>query len=104
MDFMDLREGKKILTCYQTGNKHATSIMEKLLKKIKKKFKNSRTKFSLRSMCSLLPQSSSYYLKKKKKILSIAIIFRIFLEEPHRSFKKTIKKKISIWPLKKLLC
>ena len=40
MDFMDLREGEKILTCYQTGNKHATSIMEKLKK-------NSRTKFSL---------------------------------------------------------
>ena len=95
MDFLDLREEKKkILTCYQTRNKHATSIMEKLLKKIKiKKFKNSRTKFSLRSMCSLLPQSSSYYLKKKKKKLSIAIIFRIFLEEPHRSFKKTKKKK-----------
>ena len=42
MDFLDLREEKKkILTCYQTRNKHATSIMEKLLKKIKKKkFKN----------------------------------------------------------------
>ena len=37
MDFMDLREGKKILTCYQTGNKHATSIMEKLKKKVKNK-------------------------------------------------------------------
>ena len=37
MDFMDLREEKKkILTCYQTRNKHATSIMEKLLKKLKK--------------------------------------------------------------------
>ena len=36
MDFMDLREEKKkILTCYQTRNKHATSIMEELLKKIK---------------------------------------------------------------------
>ena len=34
MDFLDLREEKKkILTCYQTRNKHATSIMEKLLKK-----------------------------------------------------------------------
>ena len=82
MDFMDLIEEKKkkILTCYQTRNKHATSIMEKLLKKIKKKFKNSRTKFSLRSMCSLLPQSSSYYLKKKKKNIIdcnyISYIFR----------------------------
>ena len=43
-------------------------------------------------MCSLLPQSSSYYLKKKKKS-RIAILFCIFLEEPHRSYKKTLKKK-----------
>ena len=65
MDFVNLRDKKKKLTCYEIGNKHATSIMEKLLKK------KSRSKFSLkqresfyspflRSMCSLLSQSSSY--------------------------------------------
>ena len=65
MDFVNLRE-KYILTCYETGNKHATSIMEKTFKK-----KKSRTKFSLkqresfyspflRSVCSSLPQSSLY--------------------------------------------
>ena len=32
MDFVNLRE-KYILTCYETGNKHATSIMEKTFKK-----------------------------------------------------------------------
>ena len=35
MDFVNLREKKKKLTCYEIGNKHATSIMEKLLKKKK---------------------------------------------------------------------
>ena len=82
MDFVNLRE-KYILTFYETGNKLATSIMEKLKKK-KNSLKQRESFYSpfLRSMCSLLPQSSSYYLKKNKNknknkqtILRIAIIF-----------------------------
>ena len=84
------RRKKKILTCYQTRNKHATSIMQKLLKKLKK-LKIQEQNFHS-GVCGFASSIFIVLLKKEKKILSIAIIFRIFLEEPHRSFKKTIKK------------
>ena len=45
MDFVNLRE-KYILTFYETGNKLATSIMEKLKKK-KKKFTKTKGKLLL---------------------------------------------------------
>ena len=74
---------KKMLSCYQTENKHATLIIENIILKLfknknftKKKGKRIYLHF-LRSMCSLLPQSSLYHLQKKKKNHKIAIIFKL---------------------------